>query len=93
MRFLTHPRRPFKVSQSLSQKRPARLRQIKKAILFPGPFLLKPKPSKVSLGSWTLAKVAKDPGKRAQVGQELTFPNPPSRLCKSVTFPKSEKTG
>ena len=32
----------------------------------------------VSFGTRQLADAAKDPGKRAQVGQVATFPKPPS---------------
>ena len=46
---------------------------------FPGPFLLKPRPSQVSLGSRQLEKVVQVQGNRAQVGQDHSFPKPPSR--------------
>ena len=78
--FLSHPRLPFKASQSVSQKKQPHCAKSNRRFSFPGPFLLKPRPSQVSLGSQQLAIVAKDPGKRAQVGQEPTFSKPPPAL-------------
>ena len=76
--FLSHPRLPFKVSQKLSHKNRPDCTNTNRQFSFPGRFLLKPRRSQVSLGSQQLAKVAKDPGKEAQVRQDPTFPKPPS---------------
>ena len=84
---LSHPRLPLKVSQSVSQKnRPDRAKS-NKGFSFPGPFLLKPRRSQVSLRYRTLAKVAIDPGKRAQVPQDSTFPKPSSVPFRAPTNP------
>ena len=69
---------PFKVSQSVSQKSRLESAKEKSRLSFPVPFLLKPRPSQVSLGSRQLAHVAQVPGNQAQVGQDPSFPNPPS---------------
>ena len=74
--FLRHPRLPLKVSQSVSQNNRQDRAKSNKGFSYPGPFFLKPMPSQVSLESRQLANVAKDVGKRAQVGQVLTFPKP-----------------
>ena len=76
--FLTHPRVPFKVSQSVSQKNRPQCAKANSGLSFPGPFLLKPRPSQVSLVSRQLGNVGQVPGNRAQVGQIQSFPNPPS---------------
>ena len=76
--FLSHPRLPFKVSQKLSQKNRPECANLNRRFSFPGQFLLKPRRSQVSLVSQQPAKVAKDPGKRAQVRQEPTFRKPSS---------------
>ena len=76
--FLSHPRLPPKVSQKLTQKNRSDSANSNRRCSFPGPFLLKPRRSQVSLRSWQLAKVAKDPGKRAQVSQDPSFLKPPS---------------
>ena len=76
--FLSHPRLPFKVSQKLGQKNRPDCANSNRRFSFPRPFLLKPRRSQVSLGSRLLAKVAKYPGKRAQVRQDTTFPQPSS---------------
>ena len=75
--LLTHPRVPFKVSQSVSQKNRPDCAKSSWKLSFPGLFRLKPRPSQVSLGSRQLENVAQVPGNRAQVGQDPTFPNPP----------------
>ena len=89
--FLSHPRLSFKVSQKLSQKNRPDFANSNMRFSFPGPFLLKPRRSQVSLGSQQLPKVAKDPGNRAQGRQEPIFSKPPSAPFKSVTETKSEK--
>ena len=75
--FLRNNRLSFKVSQSVSEiNRPDRAKS-NREFSYPGPFLLKPRPSQFSLVSWQLANVAKDPGKRARVGQVPTYLKPP----------------
>ena len=80
--FLSNPRLPFKASQSVGQKNRPHCTKSNRGISFPGPFLLKLRPSEVSLGSRQLANVAKDPVKRAQVVQVPTFSKPPSASFK-----------
>ena len=71
--FLIDHRVPFEVSQSVSRKNRPECGKSSWELCFPGPFLLKPRPSQVSLGSRQLANVAQVPGNRAQVGQDPSF--------------------
>ena len=75
--FLTHPRVPFRVSQSVSCKNRPHRAKSNWGLSFPGPFLLKPRPSQVNLGFRQLGNVAQVPGNRAQVGQDPSLGNPP----------------
>ena len=74
---LTHPRAPFKVSQSVSHKNRPHCPKANSGLSFPGPFRLKPKPPQVGLGSRRLENAAQVPGNQAQVGQIQSFPNSP----------------
>ena len=89
--FLSLPWLSFKVSQSVSQKNRQDRAKSNGGFSFPGPFLLKPRPSQVRLVSRQLGNAAKDPGKQAQVGKVPTFPKPPSPPFLGVTVSKSEK--
>ena len=89
--FLTHPRILVKVAQSVSQKNRPHCAKANWGLSFPGQFPLKPRTSQVSLGSRQLANVAQVPRNRAQLGQDQSFPNPPSAPFLSVTVSKSEK--
>ena len=77
--------------QSVSQKNRPDCAKSSWELSFPGPFLLKPRPSQVSLGFRQLANVTQVPGNPAQVGQDPSSPNPPSGPFQSVTVSKSEK--
>ena len=89
--FPNPPSAPFcSISVSKSEK-PAHCAKANLGLSFPGPFLLKPGPSQVSLGSLRLANVAQVPGHRAQVGQIESFPNPPSAPFSSISVSKSER--
>ena len=77
--LLSHPREPFKVSQSVGQKNRPNCAKENWGLSFPGPFLLELRPSQVSLGSRLLGKVVQVQGNRAQVGQDQSFAQPPSR--------------
>ena len=83
--FLSHPREPFKVSQSVSQKNRPNCAKENWRLAFPGPLLLKPRPSQVSLDSRTLGNVVQVQANRAQLGQDQSFPKPPSRVSQSVS--------
>ena len=89
--FLNPPSAPFcSISVSKSEK-PANCAKANLGLSFPGPFLLKPGPSQVSLGSLRLGNVAQVPRNRAQLGQIQRFPNPPSAPFSSISVSKSER--
>ena len=84
------PSAPF-CSISVSQKNRPHCPKENLRKSFPGPFLLKPRPSRVSLVSRKLGNAAQVQGNRPQVAQDQSFASPPSAPFCSIPVSKSGK--